>query len=51
MSVDPKVAKSNITVGKFTAGHMMYIDEPSMKKLRNDREKFYNTAVKEQVVP
>jgi carboxypeptidase C (cathepsin A) len=51
LSIDPKVAKSNITVGKFNAGHMMYIDEPSMKKLRGDLEKFYNTAVKEQVVP
>ncbi len=45
------MAKNNITVGKFTAGHMMYIDEPSMKKLRGDLEKFYNNAVKEQVVP
>jgi carboxypeptidase C (cathepsin A) len=51
MSVDPKVAKNNITVGKFNAGHMMYIDEPSMKKLRGDLEKFYNNAVKEQIVP
>ena len=51
MSIDPKVAKNNITVGKFNAGHMMYIDEPSMKKLRGDLEKFYNNAVKEQVVP
>jgi len=51
LSVDPQVAKNNITVGKFTAGHMMYIDEPSMKKLRSDLEKFYNNAVKEQVVP
>ena len=51
LSVDPKVAKNNITVGKFNAGHMMYIDEPSMKKLRGDLEKFYNNAVKEQVVP
>jgi carboxypeptidase C (cathepsin A) len=51
LSIDPKVAKTNITVGKFNAGHMMYIDEPSMKKLRTDLEKFYNNAVKEQVVP
>ena len=51
LSIDPKVAKSNITVGKFTAGHMMYIDEPSMKKLRSDLEKFYSGAVKEAVVP
>ena len=45
------MAKNNITVGKFNAGHMMYIDEPSMKKLRGDLEKFYNNAVKEQIVP
>jgi carboxypeptidase C (cathepsin A) len=51
LSIDPKVARSNITVGKFTAGHMMYIDEPSMKKLRSDLEKFYSGAVKEAIVP
>lgn len=51
LSIDPKVAKNNITVGRFNAGHMMYIDDPSMKKLRSDLEKFYDGAVKETVVP
>ena len=51
LSVDARVAKNNITTDKFDAGHMMYIDEPSMKKLRGDLEKFYNTALNERVVP
>jgi len=51
LSVVPRVAKNNITTDKFEAGHMMYIDEPSMKKLRGDLEKFYNTALNERVVP
>jgi carboxypeptidase C (cathepsin A) len=45
LSIDPRVAKNNITVDRFTAGHMMYIDAPSMEKLRGDLEKFYNTAL------
>jgi carboxypeptidase C (cathepsin A) len=51
LSIDPKVAKNNITVGRFDAGHMMYIDAPSMKKLRSDLERFYNSATRETVVP
>ena len=51
LSIDPKVAKNNITTGRFDAGHMMYIDAPSMKKLRSDLEKFYSTATAERVVP
>ncbi|MDB4907712.1 MAG: peptidase serine carboxypeptidase [Gemmatimonadetes bacterium] len=47
MSVDPKIAKSNITVERYSAGHMMYIDEPSMKKLRSDLEKFFNAATRQ----
>jgi carboxypeptidase C (cathepsin A) len=51
LSIDPKVAKDNITTGRFDAGHMVYIDGPSMKKLRSDLEKFYDGAVNEKVVP
>jgi carboxypeptidase C (cathepsin A) len=50
LSVDPKVAKNNITTSRFTAGHMMYIDEASMKKLRGDLSKFYDSAVTQQAV-
>ncbi len=51
LSIDPRVAKDNITVARFTAGHMMYIDAPSMKTLRNDLEKFYDQAVGQKAVP
>ena len=51
LSIDPRVAKDNITVDRFTAGHMMYIDAPSMKKLRSDLEKFYDQAVSEKALP
>ena len=51
MSVDPNVAKNNITVERYTAGHMMYIDETSMRKLRADLARFYDAATKQQVVP
>jgi carboxypeptidase C (cathepsin A) len=51
MSVDPSVAKNNIMVERYAAGHMMYIDEPSMKKLRADLLRFYDNATRGQVVP
>ncbi|HEX7940019.1 MAG TPA: hypothetical protein VF483_13610, partial [Gemmatimonadaceae bacterium] len=51
MSVDPTVAKNNITVERYAAGHMMYIDEPSMKKLRADLTKFFDSAVRSPAVP
>ena len=51
MSVDPNVAKSNIMTERYAAGHMMYIDEPSARKLRADLAKFYDSALKQSVVP
>ena len=51
LSIDPKVARNNITTDRFDAGHMMYIDAPSMKKLRGDLEKFYESSLDEHVVP
>jgi carboxypeptidase C (cathepsin A) len=50
MSVDPNVAKNNITTERYAAGHMMYIDEPSARKLRADLAKFYDAAIKMQTV-
>ncbi|HEX7020692.1 MAG TPA: hypothetical protein VF159_11805, partial [Gemmatimonadaceae bacterium] len=47
LSIDPSVAKNNITVERYAAGHMMYIDEASMKKLRSDLAKFFNAALKQ----
>lgn len=51
MSVDPAIAKNNITVERYTAGHMMYIDEPSAKKLRADLARFYESALRQQAIP
>jgi carboxypeptidase C (cathepsin A) len=45
MTVDPKV-RAGIRRGYFTAGHMMYIDEPSMKKLRADLRSFIDDALR-----
>jgi carboxypeptidase C (cathepsin A) len=51
LSIDPVVAKSNVQVERYTAGHMMYIDEPSAKKLRSDLSRFYDFALRGQAVP
>ncbi len=51
MSVDPAIAKNNITFQRYPAGHMMYIDEPSARKLRADLGRFYEGAIRMQVVP
>ena len=45
MTVDPKIRKENIRTDHFQAGHMMYIDAPSMTKLRADLRHFYEDAV------
>ena len=37
--------RQHITTDHFTAGHMMYIDEPSMKKLRADLTRFFTDAL------
>jgi carboxypeptidase C (cathepsin A) len=44
MTVDPKVRANNIRTDHFQAGHMMYIDGPSMTKLRADLRKFIEDA-------
>lgn len=51
MSVDPAVAKSNFTFARYAAGHMMYIDEPSARKLRADLQRFYDAATRMQATP
>lgn len=45
LALEP-VLRKNLTMTYYEAGHMMYIHEPSMKKLRKDLEKFYSTATK-----
>lgn len=51
LSIDPAVAKNNIQVERYAAGHMMYIDEPSARKMRTDLSRFYDSALRPAVVP
>lgn len=45
LSVDPKLLRSNVQQERYAAGHMMYIDEPSARKLRADLARFYTSAL------
>lgn len=45
LALDPSLRK-NIDVRYYPAGHMMYVHEPSLKKLRRDLEPFYQRPVK-----
>ena len=42
----PKEAKANITEDFFEAGHMMYIEQNSLAKQRDDLRNFVNAALK-----
>jgi carboxypeptidase C (cathepsin A) len=41
----PEELQKNITYGFYEAGHMMYIYEPAMERLRKDMEAFYKAAL------
>ncbi|HEY2825064.1 MAG TPA: hypothetical protein VGI83_05920 [Gemmatimonadales bacterium] len=45
MILDPKIRANNVKIGHFEAGHMMYIDRPSMTKLRAELRAFIDGAV------
>ena len=51
LSVDPRLLKNNVQVERYTAGHMMYIDEANARKLRADLSRFYAGALAGTVVP
>ncbi len=40
----PPELRQNITYGVYEGGHMMYIYQPALGKLRKDLEKFYKSA-------
>jgi carboxypeptidase C (cathepsin A) len=44
----PSELQKNIDHKFYEGGHMMYIHEPSMKKLRKDVESFYKGALETQ---
>ena len=45
LGVDPSV-RQNISMAEYEAGHMMYIREESLAKLRKDIAKFYEDALR-----
>ncbi len=45
LNVAPEVRANNIMTDHFTAGHMVYIDAPSMEKMRRGLRAFYTGAV------
>jgi carboxypeptidase C (cathepsin A) len=45
MTVENSVRRNRIQVEHFTAGHMMYIDAASMKKLRAGLRTFIDASV------
>jgi carboxypeptidase C (cathepsin A) len=44
LGIDPSLAK-NVTMGYYEAGHMMYINLPSLQQLRQDLGTFYQSAL------
>jgi carboxypeptidase C (cathepsin A) len=49
LNVDPRLREA-ITVQRFQAGHMMYIDEPSMRQLRAGLRTFIDGALQRPAV-
>ena len=43
MGLTPE-ARKNVSRDRFAAGHMVYIDDASMKKLKTDVDAFYGAA-------
>lgn len=43
LGLDPSLA-GNVTIEEYPAGHMMYINEESLQKLKKDMSKFVKTA-------
>ncbi len=41
----PKHLRGNVELTFYTGGHMMYVDEPSLKQLREDLLRFYEKAM------
>lgn len=44
----PAERRGNVTTKLYEGGHMMYVFEPSMEKLREDLEEFYKDALSSQ---
>jgi len=47
----PAKVRNNFTTKYYEGGHMMYVHEPSLKKLRTDLLSFYQSALQPDAVP
>lgn len=45
LALDPAL-RENLSVHYYPGGHMMYVHEPSLQKLRRDLERFYHASLK-----
>ncbi len=50
LNLTPELRR-NFTTEYYEGGHMMYVHEPSLKKLRGDLLKFYKSALEAQIEP
>ncbi len=41
----PPDLRTNVSMGYYDAGHMMYVNQPSLVQLKKDLAKFIQTAV------
>ncbi|HEX6986432.1 MAG TPA: hypothetical protein VF170_13700, partial [Planctomycetaceae bacterium] len=47
----PSARRENVTMGYYEGGHMMYVHEPSLARLREDLLRFYAEAVPAPEMP
>ena len=48
LGLDPSL-REHVTIEYYDAGHMMYINQPSLEKLQADLARFYEAAAGQQV--
>jgi carboxypeptidase C (cathepsin A) len=47
LGIDPRL-RDNVTTAAYPAGHMMYMHQPSLDKLKQDLSRFYQTALEKK---
>jgi len=50
LGIDPRL-RGNLTLAFYPAGHMMYLHEPSLHRLKEDLARFYKAALARETIP